>query len=88
MIAPNTVEAALESLRPGLDADGFELRQGKPSSGTTVEVVLAAKPTACLDCLVPEHMLISIIEDAIRRQDPSLTRVELVKEGFEGLEEP
>ena len=84
MVAHQTVESALAVLRPGLAADGFDLRVGDVTDGV-VQVVLEAKPAACLDCLVPDEMMTQMIADAIRREDPSLDRVDLVKEGFEGL---
>jgi hypothetical protein len=86
MVAQQTVESVLAVLRPGLEADGFDLRVGELHEGV-VQVVLAAKPAACLDCLVPDDMMTQMIDDAIRREDPSLDRVELVKEGFEELSE-
>jgi Fe-S cluster biogenesis protein NfuA len=84
MVAQQTVESVLDTLRPSLAADGFDLRVGDVS-GDVVQVVLAAKPAACLDCLVPDDMLTQLIADAIRREDSSLERVDLVKEGFAGL---
>jgi Fe-S cluster biogenesis protein NfuA len=84
MVAQQTVESALAVLRPGLAADGFDLRVGDVDGGV-VKVVLEAKPAACLDCLVPDEMMTQMIADAIRREDPSLDRVDLVKEGFENL---
>lgn len=80
------VETALQNLRPGLAADGFDLRL-ESIAGGAVEVVLEAKPDACLDCLVPEEMLVSILETAIRDQDPSLDRVVLTKVGFDAVGE-
>lgn len=79
----DAVEAALAGLRPSLAADGFELRVGGWPTETTVDVVLAALPDACLDCLVPDGMLVLMIEDAIRRQNFPIEHVNLVKEGFE-----
>lgn len=86
MVAQSSVESALAGLRPSLAADGFDLRVGSVD-GDVVQVVLEAKPAACLDCLVPDEMLTQLLTDAIRAQDPSLDRVELVKEGFDALSE-
>jgi hypothetical protein len=71
-------------LRPSPASDGFELRAGK-STGNKVEVILSATADACLDCLVPDDLMVQMIGDAIRREDPSLGEVTLTKEGFEGL---
>jgi hypothetical protein len=84
MVARDHVESALEVPRPSLAIDGFDLRVGEPV-GDVVRVVLAAKLGACLDCLVPDAMLTQFPDDAIRGTDPSLDRVELVKEGFDAL---
>jgi hypothetical protein len=86
MVQQNSVESALEMLRPGLAADGFDLRAGVLEDND-VQVILAARPDACLDCLVPDDLMIQIIDDSIRRQDPSLGAVELVREGFEAITE-
>jgi len=83
----STVEEALDVLRPGLSSDGFDLRIGSIGDDGAVQVVLEAKPDACLDCLVPEDLMLQIIEQAIRERDESLTGVELLKVGFEGLAE-
>lgn len=75
------VEEALTELRPSLAADGFDL-QLDGMEGTEVEVGLVAKPDACMDCLVPDAMLVQILEASIRRRYPGLSRVTLVKHGF------
>jgi Fe-S cluster biogenesis protein NfuA len=75
------VEAALDLLRPGLRSDGLDLRLGA-LDGDIVQVVLEARPGACLDCVVPEPMMIQILETAIREREASLEHVELVKRGF------
>jgi Fe-S cluster biogenesis protein NfuA len=82
MIETATVESALDSLRPGLAEDGFELRVGE-IDGDDVRVVLAAGPGACLDCLVPDEFIVAMVQDLIRKQAGSLGSVHLVKEGFE-----
>jgi Fe-S cluster biogenesis protein NfuA len=77
------VQSALAKVRPSLDADGFDLNLRSLTPEGAVEVVLAARPDACLDCLVPDEMLVQIIETAIRAEAADLCGVTLVKEGFE-----
>jgi hypothetical protein len=81
MVAQSAIDSALDFLRPGLASDGFDLRAGEVTD-TTVQVILEAKPDACLDCLVPDELMIQMLEDAIRQHDASVARVELRKEGF------
>lgn len=78
-----SVNAALDTLRPSLTPDGFDLRVGELGPDGSVQVILEAKPDACVECMVPEEIIVQIVEDAIRRQDSSVTRVELVKYGFD-----
>jgi len=81
------VETALDNVRPALDADGFDLRLDSLGDDGTVGIVLEARPDACLDCLVPDEMLVQIIETAIREQEPNLSRVTLARSGFEAVAE-
>jgi Fe-S cluster biogenesis protein NfuA len=83
-VTQEVVEEALEKLRPGFDADGFDLQLRTLAEDGTVEIVLTAKPAACTECLVPDHMLVQLIDRAIRDRDPSLREVVLVKVGFDG----
>jgi Fe-S cluster biogenesis protein NfuA len=78
----NMVESALDSLRPALGADNFALRVGSLGADGSVEVILEARPGACLDCLVPHDTLMRIIETAIRAKGGALGSVTLVREGF------
>jgi len=78
------VEEALEALRPSLAADGFSLHAGELSASGDVEIILEAKPDACLDCLVPDEFMVQMIADAIRKNDSSMVSVTLLKRGFEG----
>jgi Fe-S cluster biogenesis protein NfuA len=82
-----TIEAALDDIRPALQADGFELLLESIESDGSVMVGLQAKPDACLDCLVPDEMLVQIIETSIKDRSPDLSRVVLTKHGFDGLTE-
>jgi hypothetical protein len=82
----SAVEAALDDLRPALGADGFDLRIGAISADGDVELVLEAKAGACLDCLVPEDMMVEILENAIHDRDKSFGAVTLVRVGFDDAE--
>jgi Fe-S cluster biogenesis protein NfuA len=78
------IEAALDELRPGLDADGFKLGLHRLDSEGRIVISLEALPEACLDCLVPDAMLSQMVEMAIRGHVPDAPGVELVKIGFDG----
>lgn len=82
----DTITTALGSIRSGLQVDGFDLYLAEASEDGNVVICLEAKPTACLDCLVPDDMLQQIVESAIRRAQPSVRAVTLVKAGFDGVE--
>ena len=83
----NLVEEALDMLRPGLAEDGFSLKLGTVDPGGSVKVILEAGPDSCLDCLVPEEMMVRILEDAIREKDASLDHVEILRVGFDDIAE-
>ncbi|SDG34651.1 NifU family protein [Pseudonocardia oroxyli] len=78
----SAVVAALDDIRPGLEADGFGLFVASVEAGH-VTVCLQALPGACHDCLVPDDLLQQIVESAIRGADPTVDRVTLVKQGFD-----
>lgn len=82
MIPDSAIESALAVLRPGLAETGFDLSAGEQREGPVVEVILAATSEACTDCVVPDDVLVQVLEDVIRREDPSLVRVDLIKRGF------
>jgi Fe-S cluster biogenesis protein NfuA len=81
----STVEAALDDIRPALQADGFELLCESIDGDGVVSVGLQAKPDACLDCLVPDDMLVQIIESSIRDRTADFSRVVLTKHGFDAI---
>jgi Fe-S cluster biogenesis protein NfuA len=78
------VETALETIRPGLGADGYLLKVGE-SESDTVEVILEALPGACGDCLVPDAVLLQILEVALKDNGDDRS-VRLRKVGFDGID--
>lgn len=81
-IAPETLEAALDVLRPGLDSDGFELTVENIGTDGRISVALTATPQACMDCLVPDDMMVSMIQGIMQEMEPSVTGVVLNKYGM------
>ena len=79
------VEKALDNVRPALAADGFDLRIGSIEPDNSVRVVLEAKPDACIECLVPDEILVAILDKAIRDQDPTVGTVHVDKIGFDAV---
>lgn len=79
------IESALDSLRPALEADGFDLRieELRPDGDTVI--CLQARPGACLECLAPDEVLVQIIKNGIAKQAGGEVQVTLVKRGFDGL---
>ena len=78
------LDSALDPLRAGLAADHFELRLlALEADGRRARVNLNATPDACFDCLIPEELLIKMIGDCIRKSDPAVEQIELVKTGFD-----
>jgi hypothetical protein len=86
MIETSTVAAALAQMQPSLGEDGFALSAGAISE-SGIEVVLTAQPDACLDCLVPDDMMVAMLRDAISEQAQvaEVGQVTLTKKGFEDL---
>jgi Fe-S cluster biogenesis protein NfuA len=82
-IAEDAVHVALDALRPSLDADGFDIYLDSVTIDGTVVVILEARPGACLECLVPDELLIQMIDSAIRKQSASFSQLELVRKGFD-----
>lgn len=79
MMALEKIDEALDSLRPGLSADGFRLLVESVEDNGVVTVVIEANENACHDCLVPDEMLTGMIEMAIRPVHASFTKVQLIK---------
>ncbi len=77
--AREKIEKALERLRPALAADGFVLLLESVAADGSVSVALEATPEACMECLVPDDVLVSILERTIREEEPSVGRVRVNK---------
>ena len=70
------VDAALDSIRPYLKADGGSVRLLDITQDMVVELELLG---ACGECPISEKTLRAGIEQAIKRAVPDVTRVEAIK---------
>lgn len=80
--AAQAVEEALATVRPSLQADGFTLSLESINMDGEATITLEALPDACADCLVPDEILVQILETAIRKSGSEVSRVVLTKRGF------
>lgn len=76
------VEQAIERVRPTMQADGFDLTLQEVNQEGAAHVILKATKEACLDCLVPDEMLVGILEREIRSEEPAVSKVVLHKTNF------
>ena len=73
-------QGALEKLRPGLQADGMDLKVGAIHPAGAVEVKILMGPNACEECLLPPATLAQFFLAAIRSVSSDVTRVEVTLE--------
>ena len=75
-----TLDAALNDLRPGFDADGFDVDVESVGPDGLVVVRIGHRPDACEECLIPDDMLGPMLTTAMKRVMPLVHRVELKHE--------
>jgi hypothetical protein len=68
------LDAALEPLRPGFAADGFEVSVDDLVD-TTVMLRVVHTPEACEECLLPDDMLGPMLVTVFRKVAPQVTGV-------------
>jgi len=73
------VEKALERVRPTLQHDGFDLTLQDIDASGSANIALEAKDDACGDCLVPDEVLVGILEKEIKSEEPAVQKVVLHK---------
>ncbi len=73
------IDRALDEVRVGLAADGFELRVQQVTEDGWVDLVLEATPEACVECLVGDEVLQAMLQQCIAPVYPALRGVRLEK---------
>ena len=74
------LERALDPLRMGLQADGMDLvYDGVDDGGSTLVVKLVYGPNACIDCLVPDELMESMLLDSAQNEGLAFARVKLLR---------
>jgi Fe-S cluster biogenesis protein NfuA len=76
------VELAIEELRPSFEADSFTVTLERLSSDGDAVICIGAEPEACLDCMIPDHLLQQVVEASVRRHAPDVRSVTVVKRGL------
>ena len=69
------LEAVLEKFRPGYQADGSDILLGAVEPGGTVEVRIAIRPETCVECLLPEDLVATILKREFSAVAPEVTEV-------------
>ena len=85
-MAEKAIQTVLDELRPSFEGDGFDLSIGSISADGTVDIVFTAGADACAECLVPDDVLIQILDSAIRDKGAVISGVTLTKVGFDKLD--
>lgn len=59
------VEVALSKIRETLAADGFKMKYETTGQGV-LNVLIVAEPGACVECLVPEPILVDMLNSELK----------------------
>jgi Fe-S cluster biogenesis protein NfuA len=70
------LETVLEKFRPGYQADGSDIFLGSVDAGT-VEVRIAIRPETCVECLLPEDLVATILTREFSAVAPEVTGVNI-----------
>ncbi|MBI3825930.1 MAG: NifU family protein [Candidatus Rokubacteria bacterium] len=84
MATQAALDHALDELRPGFQADGFEIHVASIEAGDVVVVRIQHRPDACEECLIPDDMLTAMLETVMRRVAPEVAAVALEHETIDG----
>jgi Fe-S cluster biogenesis protein NfuA len=76
----DALETVLGPLRPGFDADGFDVNVESVGNDGVVLVRVGHRPDACEECLIPDNMLGPMLTTAFQRAVSSVQRVDLKHE--------
>lgn len=71
------VEKVLDQFRPGLQADGYDLKI-ESIENDAVYVKLTISPEACSDCLLPKETLQSILAAGIEKETNSKVKITIL----------
>jgi len=72
---PHALDHVLAPLRPGFDADGFDITVDAVQGDGTAVVRVRHRPDACEECLIPDDLLSGMLTTALRRAAPDVTGV-------------
>ncbi len=73
----DALDKVLNDLRPGFDADGFDVTVDAVTGDGVVVVRVYHRPGCCEECLIPDDMLVPMLTSLMQRAVPDVQRVEL-----------
>jgi len=71
------LETVLEKFRPGYQADGSDIFLGAIDPSGNVEVRIAIRPETCVECLLPEDLVATILTREFSAVAPQVTGVNI-----------
>jgi len=71
------LETVLEKFRPGYQADGSDIFLGAIDPSGNVEVRIAIRPETCVECLLPEDLVATILTREFSAVAPEVTGVNI-----------
>jgi hypothetical protein len=71
------LEDVLKKFRPGYQADGSDIFLGTVDPAGVVEVRIPIRPETCVECLLPEDLVATILKREFEAVMPEVTRVDI-----------
>ena len=71
------LEEVLKKFRPGYQADGSDIFLGTVDPAGVVEVRIPIRPETCVECLLPEDLVATILQREFAAVMPDVTRVDI-----------
>ncbi len=74
------LERVVADFRPGFQADGMDIAVGAIDPAGAVQIKVLLGPDACIECLIPEDLMVEMFKAAMREVMPNLARIDIVRE--------
>jgi hypothetical protein len=71
------LEEVIKKFRPGYQADGSDIFLGAVDPAGVVEVRIPIRPETCVECLLPEDLMATILQREFSAVVPEVSRVDI-----------